>query len=333
MAQAAEKIALGDMNVDIAVESNDEIGVLANAFSRMLEGVRAQEKAIRLIAEGDYSIHLPIRSPEDVMNESLNAMVEKTNQMIGNIRHTSENVTSESQQIANGASQLAESSTEQSVAVEKLSENIAEIADKTKENAELAGRAVQLSNLVSQNAEKGSVQMGEMIQAVNDINEASNNIQKVIRVIDDIAFQTNLLALNAAIEAARAGENGKGFAVVANEVRTLAAKSAAAAADTNALIANSMQKAELGAKIANDTSISLTEIVKGIDESSAIVSDIASSSVQQNQAIRDIYNGIDKVSQAVQQNSATSEESASVSRELSERSSELRQLIAQFKLE
>ncbi|MDR0818620.1 MAG: methyl-accepting chemotaxis protein [Oscillospiraceae bacterium] len=333
MAQAAEKIAVGDMNVDITVRSKDEIGVLANSFTRMLAEVRAQEQAIQLIADGDYTVNLPVRSEQDIMNQAINTLVSNNNRMIGSIRDTSDHVTIGSRQISEGAQHLAESSTEQAAAVEQLSRSISEISEKTKENAELADKAAKLSNSVSLNAEKGSAQMGEMIKAVQAINEASNNIQKVIKVIDDIAFQTNILALNAAVEAARAGQQGKGFAVVAEEVRSLAAKSAAAASDTNSLIANSMEKAELGAKIAKETAESLTEIVDGINESSAIVGDIASSSDQQNQAISEINSGIDQVAQVVQQNSATAQESASISLELSERSSKLEELIAQFKLD
>ncbi|MCL1820937.1 MAG: methyl-accepting chemotaxis protein, partial [Oscillospiraceae bacterium] len=174
--------------------------------------------------------------------------------------------------------------------------------------------------------------MDEMTVAVKEINTASQSIQKVIKVIDDIAFQTNILALNAAVEAARAGQHGKGFAVVAEEVRSLAAKSADAARDTGGLIANSMEKAELGTRIAGETAASLAEIVSGINESSQIVSEIAQSSEEQSAGITQINHGIDQVAQVVQQNSATAEESAAASEEMSGQSSILEELIAQFKL-
>ena len=174
--------------------------------------------------------------------------------------------------------------------------------------------------------------MNEMISAVREINQAGQSISKVIKVIDDIAFQTNILALNAAVEAARAGQHGKGFAVVAEEVRNLAAKSAEAAKDTGGLISNSIEKAELGSRIAGDTAASLTEIVSGINESSQIVSEIAKSSEEQSIGISQINSSIDQVAEVTHQNSATAQESAAASQEMNGQSSLLDELISQFKL-
>jgi methyl-accepting chemotaxis protein len=236
-----------------------------------------------------------------------------------------------SKQISNGAQTLAQGSTEQAASVQQLSSSITEIALKTKDNAEMAGRASALANTIKGNAEKGSRQMDEMMGAVKEINAASQSINKVIKVIDDIAFQTNILALNAAVEAARAGQHGKGFAVVAEEVRSLAAKSAEAAKDTGSLIANSMEKAELGSRIATETAASLTEIVAGINESSQIVSEIAKSSDEQSRGITQVNQGIEQVANIVQQNSATAEESAAAAEELNSQSNMLEDLLIQFK--
>ncbi|MCL2003829.1 MAG: methyl-accepting chemotaxis protein, partial [Oscillospiraceae bacterium] len=231
-----------------------------------------------------------------------------------------------------GSQSLAQGSTQQAAAVQELSSSISEIAVKTKENSEMANKAANLANNIKQSAEKGSHQMDEMMAAVKDINAASQSISKVIKAIDDIAFQTNILALNAAVEAARAGQHGKGFAVVAEEVRNLASKSSDAAKETGVLIQNSVEKAELGARIADETAASLTEIVSGINESSLIVGEIAKSSEEQSLGIAQINKGIDQVAQVVQQNSATAEESAAASEEMSGQANMLEDLIAQFKL-
>jgi len=259
-------------------------------------------------------------------------MVEETLRVLYKVATAGVEVADGSKQIANGAQTLAEGSAEQSEVVDQLSVSMAQIAEKTKESADMADKAADLANTIKSNAEKGSTQMAEMMDAVKDINNASQSISKVIKVIDDIAFQTNILALNAAVEAARAGQHGKGFAVVAEEVRSLAAKSAEAAKDTGGLIANSSEKAELGSRIAASTAASLDEIVAGINESNQIVSDIATSSSTQYESINEINKGVEKVAQVVHQNSETAKQSAAASLEMSGQSATLEKLIAQFQL-
>jgi len=238
-----------------------------------------------------------------------------------------------SKQVADGAQSLSQGSTEQATAIEQLSSSIVEIAERTKVNAAITDKTSKLSATIKGNAEKGSRQMDDMISAVKEINEASHSISKIIKTIDDIAFQTNILALNAAVEAARAGQHGKGFAVVAEEVRNLASKSAEAAKDTGDMIQNTMDKAELGFRIAGETAASLSEIVSGINASSRLIAEIANTSEQQSLGIAQINAGIDRVAQVVQQNSATAEQSAAASEEMSGQSDVLLQLIAQFQLE
>jgi hypothetical protein len=251
-------------------------------------------------------------------------------ELVGRIKDVSKTFVAGSGNIADGAQALASGATEQAATIQQLSGSMSEIAEKTKRNAEIANKTAGLADAIRDNAERGSRQMDEMIAAVQDINASSHNISKVIKVIDDIAFQTNILALNAAVEAARAGQHGKGFAVVADEVRSLAAKSAVAAKDTESLIANSVEKSELGVRIAGDTSASLADIVSGVNDSNALITEMAASSEEQSKGIEQINTGIDQVAQVVQQNSATAEQSAASAEQMRQQVRSLEQLVEQF---
>jgi methyl-accepting chemotaxis protein len=319
-------------NFETMGKTKDEIGETIKYTGDFVFEIVAVAEELRVIAGGDLSQSANMVSDKDTIGRELNNMLANLNTMFREINNASGQVSAGSKQIADGAQSLAQGSTEQAASVQQLSASIHEIADKTKENAKMAGRAANLASTIKTSAEKGSGQMDEMMTAVKDINESSQNISKVIKSIDDIAFQTNILALNAAVEAARAGQHGKGFAVVAEEVRNLAAKSAEAAKDTESLIADSITKAELGSRIADETAESLREIVSGIDESTRLVGDIARSSEEQSVGISQVNQGVDQVSQVVQQNSATAEESAAASQEMSGQALVMEELISRFKL-
>ncbi|MCL1829106.1 MAG: methyl-accepting chemotaxis protein [Oscillospiraceae bacterium] len=313
-------------------KGKDELGKTISGCAAFVTHVTHIAKELNAVAHGDLTVNVELLSSDDIMGKALVDMVNNLNDLFSEINASTNQVSTGSKQVADGSQALAQGSTEQAASVQQLSSSIAEIAGKTKNNADLAGQAASLASTIKNNAEKGSRQMDEMMTAVKDINQASQNISKVIKVIDDIAFQTNILALNAAVEAARAGQHGKGFAVVAEEVRNLAAKSAEAAKETGDMIQNSMEKAELGAQIAGETSESLSEIVSGINESDKIVNKIAKSSEEQAAGIDQINIGIDQVAQVVQQNSATAEESAAASEQMSGQSALLQELITHFRL-
>jgi methyl-accepting chemotaxis protein len=290
---AANKIADGDLDVSIDVDTKDEVGILASSFDKMSNNI---------------------------------------NEVMSNINNASEQVASGSKQVSDSSMELSQGATEQASSIEQLTASIEEISSQTKLNADNANEANELAEIAKENAVQGNGQMKEMLKAMEEINESSSNISKIIKVIDEIAFQTNILALNAAVEAARAGQHGKGFAVVAEEVRNLAARSANAAKETTAMIEGSIKKVEGGTKIATETAQALNKIVDGIAKVANIVGDIATASNEQATGISQINQGIMQVSEVVQTNSATSEESAAASEELSSQAELLREQVAKFKL-
>jgi len=313
-------------------QSKDEIGQTIDNTASFIRHVIYVAEELETVANGDLTSEVKLLSDRDTMGKSICQVVENLGSMFAEIQSSTNQVSAGARQVAEAAQSLAQGATEQAASVQELSSAISEIAEKTRANATMAGKTSELSESIKENAERGSRQMDDMIVAVNDINDASKNISMIIKTIDDIAFQTNILALNAAVEAARAGQHGKGFAVVAEEVRNLASKSAEAAKDTGDMIQNSMEKAELGSRIAGETASSLRDIVLGIGESSQLIGEIARASEEQSQGITHINSGIDQVALVVQQNSATAEESAAASQEMSSQSTILEEMIAQFKL-
>jgi methyl-accepting chemotaxis protein len=312
--------------------AKDEAGECASNLDHLAQALNGVAGLLSTIAGGNLNLTHTAMSEDDVISQSIITMLDNLNNMFGEIDAASDQVTVGATQIAEASQSLAEGSTEQAATVEELSASIQDVAEKTGLNAKRATEASSLSVDIMSNAERGTHQMTEMTKAVEEINLASQDISKVIKVIDDIAFQTNILALNAAVEAARAGEAGKGFAVVADEVRNLASKSAAAAKETGALIENSMKKAELGSQIAGQTAVSLGEIVDGINRSSDLIKEIADSSEDQSVAINQINTAILQVSEVVQKNSATAEECAASSEELNSQSAILQDHVARFTL-
>lgn len=332
LTQAAHKLAVGDVGVNVRATTKDEIGSLMTAFENMIANIREQAQAAERIAAGDLTVNVNIRSEQDLLGRKLQELVHNLNDVMSNINSSAEQVASGSGQVSASSVALSQGATEQASVVEELSASLEEISSQTNLNAQNAGRANELAVTLKDNAINGNRQMGEMLSAMEQINDASASISKIIKVIDEIAFQTNILALNAAVEAARAGQHGKGFAVVAEEVRNLAARSAGAAKETTDMIEGSIKKAETGTKIARDTAAELEQIVSGIQHVATLVGDIAISSNEQASGISQINQGIMQVSQVVQTNSATSEESAAASEELSSQASMLKDMVGRFTL-
>jgi methyl-accepting chemotaxis protein len=329
---AANKLAVGDVNVNVAATTKDEIGMLTAAFARMVESIREQALAAEKIAAGDMTIQVKMRSENDLLGMKLSEMVETNNLILGSINEAAEQVAAGAQQIAASGEALSQGSTEQASSIEEITASMEQVAAQTKQNAVNANNANELATCAKDQALDGNSQMQAMVKAMTEINESSANISKIIKVIDEIAFQTNILALNAAVEAARAGQHGKGFAVVAEEVRNLAARSANAAKETTTMIEGSIKKVDAGTKIANETAAALDGIVNEVAKAATLVGDIAEASNEQATAIAQVNQAIAQVSQVVQTNSSTAEESASASEELASQAEILKKNVSKFKL-
>ncbi|KNY29314.1 methyl-accepting chemotaxis protein [Pseudobacteroides cellulosolvens] len=332
MVEAADKLAVGDVNVNVEATSKDEIGSLLQSFGRMVENIREQALAAEKIAAGDLTVKVKVKSENDLLGKKLSEMIETNNEILSNISSASDQVAAGARQVSASSQMLSQGSTEQASSIEEITSSMTQVASQTKQNAANANQANQLALTAKENAVQGNSQMQGMVKAMAEINDSSANISKIIKVIDEIAFQTNILALNAAVEAARAGQHGKGFAVVAEEVRNLAARSANAAKETTEMIENSIKKVETGTEIANNTAEALNKIVDGVTTAAELVGDIAAASNEQASGIAQINQAISQVAQVVQTNSATAEESASASEELSSQAELLKSAVSRFRL-
>ena len=325
----------GDISKEVPADfiaRQDEIGDLARGVDALTKAQLTEAEAVEAMASGNWDISLPERSDQDVIFKAINQMIESVNIALNQVQTSSNQVQSGSDQVSESAQALSQGVTESAASIEEISASLSEMSSQTELNADNATQVNTLSSEAKQASEKGKTCMEQMVTAMGEISAAGQSINKIIKVIDEIAFQTNLLALNAAVEAARAGQHGKGFAVVAEEVRNLAARSAKAASETAELIEGSVHKTNNGSQIANQTAESLELIFSGISKVSDLAEEIAASSNEQALGIRQISAGLGQIDQAIQQNTATAEESAAASEELSGQAAELLNMLKRFKL-
>lgn len=333
-----KELSQGNLNVSVEGDykgEHAEIKVALNTTIIYLQKyINDISSILSEISKGnlDISVSLNYEGNFAEIKEALNKIIDSLNRVLGDINNSSEQVAVGSRQVSDASQSLAQGSSEQAVSIEQLTSSMNQVAQQTKQNAQNAGMASQKANMVKEYASQGNKRMLEMLKAMEDINLSSKNISKIIKVIDEIAFQTNILSLNAAVEAARAGSYGKGFAVVAEEVRNLATRSADAAKETTTLIEGSIRNIESGSFIANETAQALHKIVDGVSDATELVGNIANSSNEQATSISQVNQSINQVSQVTQTNSATAEQQAASSQELSSQAEILKDMLSMFKL-
>ena len=338
---ATLQIADGNFFVTVDVRSKDEVGELAKAIKKTVQRLSNYvlyideiTEVLTSIADGDltYTLRNEYLGEFASIKEALLNISDSFNKTMANINNAAEQVSGGSMQVSGASQALSQGSTQQASSVEELSSTIKDVNSQVKLNAENAKTANNLSIQTVENVERCSELMRNMLDSMEQINNTSSNIAKIIKVIDDISFQTNILALNAAVEAARAGAAGKGFAVVADEVRNLATKSAEAAKTTTELIESSIKAVESGVKFAKKTATSLDQIVSDCNDSSKLISEITVATNDQATAVMQITQGVDQISTVVETNSATAQQTAAASEELSSQADMLKRMVSRFKL-
>lgn len=341
-----DRLAHGELSCDMSVSQGDEdTKQLEELYSKIAADLHMSVSAIKgyieditmvltEIEKGNLDVGITQEYSGDfaALKQSITGIVSSLSETMTNINTAAVQVAQGAHQVSDGNQTVSQGATEQAGAIEELTSSLTQISSQTEENAVKADKAKTLSAKAMTNATVGNEQMEDMKKAMDEINESSGNISKIIKVIDDIAFQTNILALNAAVEAARAGIHGKGFAVVAEEVRNLAARSATAAKETTELIEGSIKKAEAGTTITNKTADALTEIVGSVHEAAELVEAIAKASKEQAVGISQVNRGIEQLSMVVQNNSATAQEGAAASEEMSSQAEMLKDMVEKFKV-
>ncbi len=333
------EISKGNLSANFALKSNtSEIGMLVESIHEtkreLKKYIQDIDDKLAKMAEGtmDLTIGDDYRGEFLPIQNAMRQILDSLNQALSQISITADQVSDESRQMASDAEVLSSGTVRQASAVEELSASIQDIYGQVDRTSKDADTASQHSAEAAKQLQICCQKMEALTNAMNDISEASHQIGGIIKTIEDISFQTNILALNASVEAARAGEAGKGFAIVAGEVQNLANKSSVSAQDIAELIENSMKLVEYGSSLTEETTESISAVVSSAQESSTMIERIAESAISQSHSLQQITQGMEQISEVVQTNASTAQESAKLARDLQNQAEGLKVSVHRFRL-
>jgi len=329
----ADAVSVGDLTRRLNSSGKDETGQLSRSLDQMADALQKKAEEAAAIASGDLSISIQVAGPQDAFGHAIKKMHAKLNEVLHGVRTSAQQVALGTTEISDSSTSLSQGAVEQAASLQEISASLTELTSQVNRNADDAEKADRLTDEATEAGSEGVKRMGNMTEAMGEISHSSEEIAKIIKVIDDIAFQTNLLALNAAVEAARAGKHGKGFAVVAEEVRNLAGRSAKAARETAELIEGSLDKVNTGTRISGETAEALEGIATSVEQASDLVRGITTASREQARGIEEVNTGLSQIDSVTQNNSASAEEIASATNVLQDQAQVLQKMLAYFRLD
>ena len=335
---AAEKISQGDFEIGTPYEAEDELGGLSDIFETAAGVLKKVVSDLLMIVESFSVGNFNVRSscPEAYVGQlrsvldKLNEMVVKISETMHGIQESGEQVSAGSGQLAESAQDIAEGATNQAAAVEELVATVDEVTNQVLENTKSTDIVHDKAKQVGIEASNSQKKMDELVEAMKKINTTTQNVEKIIADIENIASQTNLLSLNASIEAARAGEAGRGFAVVADQIRQLAEESANSAVESKKLIEQSLNEVEDGNKVTKETGEAMKKVMDELDKIIQEVANIRTASDRQAKSVEEIRKGVEDINDVIQSNSAAAEETSATSEELAASASTLSELLEKF---
>jgi methyl-accepting chemotaxis protein len=332
MTKTAQKLSEGEVEQTIGHRSDDEIGQLAEAFRRMIGYIRGVAELLVEMSQNNLDLRVASRSERDALSKALATLLEQWQKTLRQMQMNVENATEGATQIVGAADSLASGASQQAASVEEISSSVTELSAQSEGNLKVANEMALCAQSAKERAAAGQERIAETAASIHDIDQSSRQIQKIIKVIDDIAFQTNLLALNAAVEAARAGRAGKGFAVVAEEVRNLSARSAAAAKEIAGIISVSAQKVDRGLRVTEEATKVYEEIVSAVSKTAVLATEVSTVGEQQLRSISEIKTGLNLIDTVAQQTAAGAEETSTGARDLMTQNRAVLELVSEFKL-